>query len=802
MIDGEDERKAYARRKRQITRRIRKEVAREFGYRKLPKRGDRLLVSGSQGSGKSREVNRQIGGIHDPDTNVWVLVPTIKKAEEAVAEYQRLALSDGLPAHVMRGRAAPDPERAGKPMCERHKLADRLSAIGENVQERLCHKKGDFCPHYNQCGYQQQRAAFQEGTGGAFYGAHEYAFHPSPAPLPDLVVVDESLILKAATECSFLPNLLRESGQWQKSGLNAALEYRKVAHAVHDALVEHPGREMELMKAAGIDKRRLRAALKYLRDIEEDTTTGIHPSMDDTQIERKIDAAQRSELYKLAVLFRQIRREWDSGRVGFNSIVYRPQAAVEVNGRHERQPRIYVYYLKRTRFGDNVPLLLTDGTGSPPLAKKVFGSDIANERIAVERNAQVTQVRRRTFSRQSITGRSGSGELLPHKAADAERLRGEITKVVHAVPGERKFVSATLQVEECLRRSLPEGSLTGHFGDLRGRNEFEACATGIVIGREQVSAAKLEAITRAFTADDPEPFFSTVDADHPSGFLCHQVRGRRMRDGTVEPEIVMVHPHPPCQEILEQIREAELIQAIDRVRPIFNQRTLYLLTSVVADITVDRSVAWQGLVAGGNRFEQAFARTGRAVALLSAGELARCYDDLWGSPDVAKKDKRRLGLIGDKVQIDYLFGKCPHLIAEYRRPGQRGPACRAAIAGSVPDPRAALVAVVGEVSAFSVVVAPEIAREQQPVAAMRNEEQTELAAGPVTDVRDLKGRGTLWLVVRQPFERGLGALRLPAPEEPAARRRNSSATGIGPSEVLRQVVTWLRRDREKSRASA
>src|SRR5262249_33570471 len=122
MIGGGDQAKANARRKTQTTRRIRKEGAREVGDRRLPKRGGRVVVSGTQGSGKPREANGQVAAITDLSTVVWVLVPTLKKAEEAIGEYRPLARPDSLPAHNMRGRAAPDPEGGGEPMCARNKL--------------------------------------------------------------------------------------------------------------------------------------------------------------------------------------------------------------------------------------------------------------------------------------------------------------------------------------------------------------------------------------------------------------------------------------------------------------------------------------------------------------------------------------------------------------------------------------------------------------------------------------------------------------------------------------------------------
>ena len=61
--------------------------------------------------------------------------------------------------------------------------------------------------------------------------------------------------------------------------------------------------------------------------------------------------------------------------------------------------------------------------------------------------------------------------------------------------------------------------------------------------------------------------------------LPHATHGRRL----LSPVEVPVHPDPRCQRVLEQVREAEVVQAGDRVRPVFNQRDMTFLNSLALD---------------------------------------------------------------------------------------------------------------------------------------------------------------------------------------------------------------------------
>jgi hypothetical protein len=235
--------------------------------------------------------------------------------------------------------------------------------------------------------------------------------------------------------------------------------------------------------------------------------------------------------------------------------------------------------------------------------------------------------------------------------------------------------------------------MSAHFGAVRGLNS-EHCQTVVVMGREQPSAQAIETLTRPFTAADPEPFL-------PAGEYVVQSRGRRMRDGGPNVVEVQVHPDPRCQAMLEQVREAELVQAVDRVRPVFNRRKIFVLNNLPLDLTVDHAMPWPALRPG--KFVHAFARHG--VLPLSAGDLANAFPDLWRSENTAKSDLTRSGETGCISQISIYLEFAPSfcstvLIATYRRKGQRGPLARALVRADLTNPRAILEGLVGELVEF------------------------------------------------------------------------------------------------------
>jgi hypothetical protein len=211
-----------------------------------------------------------------------------------------------------------------------------------------------------------------------------------------------------------------------------------------------------------------------------------------------------------------------------------------------------------------------------------------------------------------------------------------------------------------------------------------------------------------------------------------------MRNGGANVAEVQVHSDPRCQALLEQIREAEIAQAIDRVRPVFNRRRIIVLTNLALHLTVDHALTWPELRPG--KFAHAFARYG--VLPLSAGDLCRAFPDLWRLENTAKVELNRAGFSTAENGVQCpnnisIWSLYPISAARYRRKGQRGPAAKALVRADLPDPRAILESLVGELTEFH------LEHPSNSPAAARAHEPARSAQRPLPLVAALAAEGHL-----------------------------------------------------------
>jgi hypothetical protein len=165
-----------------------------------------------------------------------------------------------------------------------------------------------------------------------------------------------------------------------------------------------------------------------------------------------------------------------------------------------------------------------------------------------------------------------------------------------------------------------------------------------------------------------------------------------MSDGTKKSGNVSVHPDPRVQAVVEQSREAEMIQAIDRLRLIHNKKrkTVYILCSVPLDLPVDELVAWKQLT-GDRRLPDALAECderGWDALPLATKQLHRLFSKLWTTETAAKRwlEKDPLKPYRDIIGV---WG----VLNDYRPPGQTS--WSRALVRHRADPRLALAAVLG-----------------------------------------------------------------------------------------------------------
>jgi hypothetical protein len=324
-------------------------------------------------------------------------------------------------------------------------------------------------------------------------------------------------------------------------------------------------------------------------------------------------------------------------------------------------------------------MTVLDGTGRLRLARHLFGDRLVETRVPFPRDVHITGTRGKIYSRQSITGEDREGNAIRRLVAPAAKLRGEIARIFGRLPAG-SVIAGTQRIEDCLFDSgvVHHDTPSMHFGELRGRNAWEHCPGGLFIGAENISIADVEAMARAFMATDPAPFTS-MDEDPPPDWkwrnqwpyrATRMRRMRRMRGSSTStsPVAVPVHPDPRVQDVLELVREDELLQGIDRLRPVWHRRHLTLLNDLCLDVTYDAIHSHKHLVAGGNPIERARNATG--IVPFSPDDLAKAHPSIFRTPSAAEHALRNYRR---NLQEDEKWGLA---VVSYRRVGQRGPEAR------------------------------------------------------------------------------------------------------------------------------
>jgi hypothetical protein len=271
-------------------------------------------------------------------------------------------------------------------------------------------------------------------------------------------------------------------------------------------------------------------------------------------------------------------------------------------------------------------------------------------RSGVQPNARVIQVSNLTFDRGRLTTRTSSskgkrkseptarllevGEFIARTALTGKTLVVTNKPVRCALTGEDEHIALPISAQY-------RGADIAHFGNIRGSNEFEGHEIVVILGRGEPSVEDAEQRAMAIWYDMKEPI-RRIGPD-VKGRINYQSRTRRylMRDGSTKSANVAIQPDPRVQTVVEQSRETEMIQAIDRLRLIHNEKrkTVYILCNIPLDIPVDELVTWKQLT-GDRRLSDALAECderGWDALPLAAKEMSRPFPKLWATTKAAER---------------------------------------------------------------------------------------------------------------------------------------------------------------------
>ncbi|UWR10910.1 hypothetical protein [Sulfitobacter mediterraneus] len=704
--------------------------------------GRRVMLSGAQGVGKTRAVvgaNGAPGILHKAHGLVSILFePDHGMAAQAMQDYDRNAPNGANPSIHLRGRSTQNPNEPGSLMCHRAADAEKLAKNGTSIRQSLC----PSCPFAGVCGYLKQEAQLKALAGSpdgfVIFAPHDYAFLPLPGLVkPDLVIFDERP-RDLGTEAVELPfeqieNFLGQDpwsevhGRSEDPGvdLDTSTHHWSSIRQVLCTLLKAGQRQQDRLLAElhdnEVDNSLVNRAIVGLKlMIARKTAKATQVLIKQQPIENAIRLGdgpgeghsiqvEQTEIQNLRIILKVLEAlliEIDLTRKNTNGI-WIGKAHDEQHSNTEKLS-IFASTMKTLNF-DDVPFLYLDGTGDLVMAETLFGPlDIHHYPVEVSppsRGDTIIQVTGPTFFTAGLTGFHGGmgGPVLFERdwKSSYSTQRREIKAVIAQNPG-----ALVVANKDVIAKFKPEdlGASATHFGKIRGYNKWEMIDTVIVIGRDEPPPAAVERIARAYAAKDESVFNSLEAKKYPT---VH--RGVRVRNGRPSVAIpVSYHPDPWADRILRSIRDSEITQAIDRIRPIFKKHPIkvILMSPVVIDLTVDQVIAWKDFKNGGTRIERALQSTN--VLPLSATECARRHPSIWSSKSAAQRDLADPNLADHRlVKSNYLengpIERALRVIYKAKfQPGVRPCKCKALVIGTLDDARTKVEALVGPLEFFEI----------------------------------------------------------------------------------------------------
>ena len=230
-----------------------------------------------------------------------------------------------------------------------------------------------------------------------------------------------------------------------------------------------------------------------------------------------------------------------------------------------------------------------DATADPRLYQQLFGRPVTFFKPQVKLRGTVYQVYASLNNKGSLldgkertTVATATIPDSPERATPAhlndekwQKLRKQITQIT-ARGYTRPITISYKGLVELFQTTDDTAADTGHFGAQRGTNRFEGCDCLIVVGAQQPTTTALVDTAAQVFHTRTQPFdttWSTLDrpyADQPWSWPI----GGFWNDADL-------------QSLLEQFREAELLQAVHRARPIRYSIDVWLLTNVpIPDLPV------------------------------------------------------------------------------------------------------------------------------------------------------------------------------------------------------------------------
>jgi hypothetical protein len=518
-----------------------------------------------------------------------------------------------------------------KDEIEGEKIIDLLPQYGISVDSTLCEVKGDNpvrCQHYGHCQYFKQ---FEEALDSDFLVLpHDYLVHESKLmsalPRPKIMVIDEAFWQKF-TDIEEMPlevikNFVAyNANDNEKVVFSALIESVEAGCFIKDELREKGLSKDVLLKAKKSIKSKLLSKLSFNK-----------PATLNTEIRNLKNSGHNKYGFFLKILNCLIL-EWDFKWHKIQSVTFYWKKTKEEQfcslKTHLIRELVHTYRW--------VPKLVIDGSANKLLIEKCLGEPFKMHELAVKRKSFIRQVYTNNMSKNRLT-RCFTGNDPDKNITDLECIIRRI-----AEPGKKVVVFTYKELEEKL--SLPDNCEIEHFGNIRGLDKYKDFDEAIIIGRNQPPVEAVESIARCIFCDDNHPL-TPIKSENGIHTFHNDRRGGYTTGGDNKEVKESYHPDKRCDIILKQIREEETIQAISRLRDIWQDgKKITIISKLPLDIEVDRLISFQDLLKNGDEKIDIMFKAidwGTEVLPLTGKYLRQTFPELWKSDSSWGVYKNRL----------------------------------------------------------------------------------------------------------------------------------------------------------------
>jgi len=585
----------------------------------------RLINRASAGIGKTVAMLPVVKKLLEeyPDLRILFSAPSGDLCEEVEEKAIEFGIAN---ARVARGRSQPQPDDKSKTMCAFSDWAESLASLQMSVSKSLCSNTSEDgtevrCRFFDTCPYMAQIREMKKP--GLIIASHQYLSVELDALKGiDLVIIDESFHQtmtfekkvpierfrklralgddykgkKGESHADF--KLRRETDQYElDNGIDTVMrilnrcEAEKRQWTIDEFLAEGITPEF-----CGYMKK-----LEYSR-IEK---LSVFPDMDDDIKADRISKAKAQEAFGFgrfwSILQVQLSPDIVAERDGL--ILGLRLLFDHITKDDTIRDYISLRWSKDPRFLD-VATIIIDADADDMILERFYpGAEFV--RIEAEWRADILPIQSHNWvgSKKSMSTERRQDEAYNTALEMADRL----AHIIKGDPKKRPLLVSHKSVIDGFREDMQNEVDThdipadqqpidlAHFGNLRGKDGWNEAAGIVVVGRIEPTVDAVEAMAEGIWFATPKPirFIKTADKVFPNRKTI--VSDKQGNEKTID---VSYHPDERCDRVLRQIREAEVMQAVARIRPIHRKTSceVIILTKIPLPVQPARFWGFESIV--------------------------------------------------------------------------------------------------------------------------------------------------------------------------------------------------------------